>query len=124
LVSLIPDRPVAELVLYRSGREFLFRDRLDLTGINAALTADPVWQDGWFATPPTRGFQAMGRVYAGWGLSQAFHREEIWRKIGFSSLEVVAAARTASPARAAGDREIRARPADDGWGCRCWPVCT
>ena len=87
MVSLIPDRPVAELVLYRSGREFLFRDRLDLTGINAALTADPVWQDGWFATPPTRGFQAMGRVYAGWGLSQAFHREEIWRKIGFSSLE-------------------------------------
>jgi len=29
----------------------------------------------------------MGRVYAGWGLSQAFYREEIWRKIGFSSLE-------------------------------------
>ena len=87
MVSLIPDRPVAELVLYRSGREFLFRDRLDLTGINAALTADPVWQDGWFATPPTRGFQAMGRVYAGWALSQAFYREEVWRTIGFSSLE-------------------------------------
>ena len=29
----------------------------------------------------------MGRVSAGWGLSQAFYREEIWRKIGFSSLE-------------------------------------
>ncbi len=29
----------------------------------------------------------MGRVYAGWGLSQAFYREEVWRKIGFSSLE-------------------------------------
>jgi homoserine O-acetyltransferase len=29
----------------------------------------------------------MGRVYAGWGLSQAFYREEIWRKISFSSLE-------------------------------------
>src|SRR5207245_2359431 len=52
-----------------------------------ALTADPAWQDGWFATPPTRGFQAMGRVYAGWGLSQAFYREEVWRRIGFSSLE-------------------------------------
>jgi len=58
-----------------------------LEGVKAALTADPAWQDGWFATPPTRGFQAMGRVYAGWGLSQAFYREEIWRKIGFSSLE-------------------------------------
>jgi hypothetical protein len=54
-------------------------------GVKAPLIADPAWQDGWFAAPPTRGFQAMGRVYAGWGLSQAFYREEIWRKIGFSS---------------------------------------
>jgi homoserine O-acetyltransferase/O-succinyltransferase len=58
-----------------------------LEGVKAALTADPAWQDGWFATAPTRGFQAMGRVYAGWGLSQAFYREEEWRKLGFSSLE-------------------------------------
>jgi homoserine O-acetyltransferase len=58
-----------------------------LEGVKAALTADPAWQDGWFETPPTRGFQAMGRVYAGWGLSQAFYREETWRKIGFASLE-------------------------------------
>jgi homoserine O-acetyltransferase/O-succinyltransferase len=58
-----------------------------LEGVKAALTADPAWQDGWFATPPIRGFQAMGRVYAGWGLSQAFYREEVWRRIGFASLE-------------------------------------
>jgi homoserine O-acetyltransferase/O-succinyltransferase len=58
-----------------------------LEGVKAALTADPAWQDGWFATQPVRGFQAMGRVYAGWGLSQAFYREEVWRTIGFSSLE-------------------------------------
>ena len=58
-----------------------------LEGVKAALTADPAWQDGWFATQPVRGFQAMGRVYAGWGLSQAFYREEEWRKLGFSSLE-------------------------------------
>jgi homoserine O-acetyltransferase len=58
-----------------------------LEGVKAALTADPAWQDGWFAKEPTRGFQAMGRVYAGWGLSQAFYREEVWRTIGFSSLE-------------------------------------
>jgi homoserine O-acetyltransferase len=58
-----------------------------LEGVKAALTADAAWQDGWFATPPTRGFQAMGRVYAGWGLSQAFYREEVWRKLGYSSLE-------------------------------------
>jgi len=29
----------------------------------------------------------MGRIYAGWALSQAFYREELYRRIGFSSLE-------------------------------------
>src|SRR5579883_2190556 len=58
-----------------------------LEGVKAALTADPAWQDGWFATKPVRGLRAMGRVYAGWGLSQDFYREELWRKIGYSSLE-------------------------------------
>ena len=29
----------------------------------------------------------MGRVYAGWALSQAFYREELWRTTGASSLE-------------------------------------
>lgn len=65
-----------------SPHNFVFLD-----GVKAALTADSAWQDGWFATPPVRGFQAMGRVYAGWGLSQAFYREELWRGAGFSSLE-------------------------------------
>ena len=58
-----------------------------LEGVKAALIADPAWQDGWFATQPVRGFQAFCRVYAGWGLSQAFYREEVWRTIGYSSLE-------------------------------------
>jgi homoserine O-acetyltransferase len=29
----------------------------------------------------------MGRVYAGWALSQTFYREELWRRLGASSLE-------------------------------------
>jgi homoserine O-acetyltransferase len=58
-----------------------------LEGVKAALTADQAWQDGWFASPPLRGKRAMARVYAGWGLSQAFYREELWRKLGYSSLE-------------------------------------
>jgi homoserine O-acetyltransferase/O-succinyltransferase len=58
-----------------------------LEGVKAALTLDPAWQDGAFAERPVRGIRAMGRVYAGWGLSQAFYREEMHLKIGFSSLE-------------------------------------
>ena len=86
MAALFPDRVERIAPICGSAKtsphNFVF-----LEGVKAALTADPAWQDGWFATPPTRGFQAMGRVYAGWGLSQAFYREEIWRKIGFSSLE-------------------------------------
>jgi homoserine O-acetyltransferase/O-succinyltransferase len=84
--ALFPDRVERIAAICGSARtsphNFVF-----LEGVKAALTADPAWQDGWFATSPTRGFQAMGRVYAGWGLSQAFYREEEWRKLGFSSLE-------------------------------------
>jgi homoserine O-acetyltransferase len=58
-----------------------------LEGVKAALTADPAWQDGYFATQPLRGLRAMGRIYAGWALSQDFYREEVYLKLGFSSLE-------------------------------------
>jgi homoserine O-acetyltransferase len=58
-----------------------------LEGIKAVLTLDPAWRDGVFAEQPVQGISAMARVYAGWGLSQAFYREGVHLKIGFSSLE-------------------------------------
>lgn len=58
-----------------------------LEGVKAALTADPAWRDGRFERKPERGLRAMSRVYAGWAMSQAFYRDELWRQIGFSSLE-------------------------------------
>jgi homoserine O-acetyltransferase len=84
--ALLPDRVERIAPICGSAKtsphNFVF-----LEGVKAALTADAAWQDGWFATQPVRGFQAFGRVYAGWGLSQAFYREEVWRRLGFSSLE-------------------------------------
>ncbi len=58
-----------------------------LEGVKAALTADPAFEDGRFTAPPTKGFKAMGRVYAGWAMSHGFYRDEAWRTLGFSSLE-------------------------------------
>lgn len=58
-----------------------------LEGVKAALTADAAYRDGWFHEQPVRGLRAMGRVYAGWALSQSFYREELWRQAGASSLE-------------------------------------
>ena len=59
-----------------------------LEGVKAALTADAAFLDGWYAAKPQRGLRAMARVYAGWGFSQAFYREELdLKRLGYSSLE-------------------------------------
>lgn len=59
-----------------------------LEGVKAALTADAAFAAGWYKSKPETGLRAMARVYAGWGFSQAFYREELDIKtLGFSSLE-------------------------------------
>ena len=58
-----------------------------LEGVKAALTTDDSWAGGWYERPPYKGLRAMGRVYAGWAVSQAFYREEVYLDIGYSSLE-------------------------------------
>ncbi|MBN9244022.1 MAG: alpha/beta fold hydrolase [Mesorhizobium sp.] len=59
-----------------------------LEGVKAALTADAVWAEGFYKERPTRGLRAVGRVYAGWGLSQAFYRQQLDSKdLGYSSME-------------------------------------
>jgi homoserine O-acetyltransferase len=58
-----------------------------LEGVKAALTADAAWQGGWYDQPPTTGLRALARVYAGWFVSQAFYREELYRHMGAASVE-------------------------------------
>lgn len=58
-----------------------------LEGVTAALKADVAWQRGRYEQPPLTGLRAMGRVWAGWGHSQAFYRQHIYRELGFSSLD-------------------------------------
>jgi homoserine O-acetyltransferase len=58
-----------------------------LQGVKAALTGDPAFRDGRFVEKPVAGYRAMGRVYAGWAMSHAFYRDEVWREAGFTSLE-------------------------------------
>jgi homoserine O-acetyltransferase len=56
-----------------------------LEGVKAALTCDPSWAD--FDSTPERGLRALGRVWAGWALSQQFYRELGYHDLGYSSLE-------------------------------------
>jgi homoserine O-acetyltransferase len=58
-----------------------------LEGVKFAIQTDAAWQGGWYSEQPTKGLRAVGRVYAGWGLSQAFYREKLYIEMGYSSLE-------------------------------------
>jgi homoserine O-acetyltransferase len=50
-----------------------------LEGQIAALTADPAFQGGDYKTPPAKGLEAFGMVWAGWLYSQEWWRRELWR---------------------------------------------
>ena len=58
-----------------------------LEGVKAALTADAAWNGGDYVAQPERGLRAFGRVYAGWGYSQTFYREGLYRELGFDTVE-------------------------------------
>lgn len=45
-----------------------------LAGVEAALKADSTWANGEYKFPPLTGLRAVGRIYAGWALSQAWYR--------------------------------------------------
>lgn len=58
-----------------------------LEGVKAAITTDAAWNNGEYDAPPAAGLRAMARVYAGWGFSQTFYRDEEDLKLGYKSLE-------------------------------------
>ena len=65
-----------------SRHNFVFLER-----VKAAITTDAAWAGGSYEKPPAKGLRAMGRVYAGWAVSQAFYREEVYLELGYGSLE-------------------------------------
>lgn len=64
-------------------------NRVFLDSVRAALTADAAFAGGWYSegSLPVTGLRAAARVYAGWGFSQAFYWHELWRELGYTSLE-------------------------------------
>lgn len=58
-----------------------------LAGAKAALLADPAFVRGDYASPPETGMRAMGRVWAGWALSQRFYREGLFKQMGFKDVD-------------------------------------
>jgi homoserine O-acetyltransferase len=64
-------------------------NRVFLDSLRHALRADAAFAEGWYAPDalPVRGLRAFARIYAGWGFSQAFYWDEVWRELGYTSLE-------------------------------------
>lgn len=58
-----------------------------LEGVKAALTADDAFKGGWYDEKPVKGLRAAARVYAGWGFSQAFYWDQVYKEMGYSDLE-------------------------------------
>ena len=84
--AMFPDKVERVLALCTSAKTSP-HNKVFLEGIRATLTADGAWQNGRFVERPVRGLRAFARVYAGWAQSQAFYRQELWRQMGFASLE-------------------------------------
>lgn len=58
-----------------------------LDGLKAALLASTGSEPTKLNRLTSKDMRAVGRVYAGWGLSQTFYKEERFRELGFDSLE-------------------------------------
>jgi homoserine O-acetyltransferase len=84
--AIFPDHVERICAICGSARTSI-HNKVFLQGVRAALTGDPAWRGDHFAEHPARGLRAMGRVYAGWAMSQAFYREKLYEEAGFSSLE-------------------------------------
>jgi homoserine O-acetyltransferase len=58
-----------------------------LDGLASVIKASVDWNGGHYAQTPIHGLRAAARVYAGWGMSQAWYRDSLWTQLGFSTLE-------------------------------------
>ncbi len=77
--ALFPDVVERAIVVCGSARTAI-HNQVFLSGLLRILEAAPEHLgDGRFSTEPEAALRAFGRVYAGWGLSQAFYRQELFR---------------------------------------------
>jgi len=58
-----------------------------LEGVKAPILSNCEFKDGAYTKKPVKALKGVARVYAGWGFSQPFYKEEKWRDMGFKNLE-------------------------------------
>jgi homoserine O-acetyltransferase/O-succinyltransferase len=85
--TLYPDAVRAIVSIAGSARTGLF-NKVFLAGIRSAIMSDPDWNNGFYGdAPPIRGLRQFARIYAGWGFSEPFYRQQVFKTaFGASSL--------------------------------------
>ncbi len=58
-----------------------------LEGMASVPKLDPAWEGGLYTQPPVRALRTMARVYSGWGFSQAWYRQELYKELGHPTVE-------------------------------------
>jgi homoserine O-acetyltransferase len=58
-----------------------------LLALRRTLELDPAYADGFYERPPVKGLTAFATIYAGWGTSEPFFRNEDFRPLGSRSTE-------------------------------------
>jgi len=86
--ALYPDQ-VERVVAVCGSARTSHHNRVFLSGLLRLLEAAPEYQgSGRFTTEPAGSLRAFSHVYAGWGLSQDFYRQELYRTaLGHADLE-------------------------------------
>jgi homoserine O-acetyltransferase len=79
--ALYPDEVDRAFVVCGSARTSL-HNKVFLSGLLRTLEAAPEHLGGGrFSAPPMLSLKALGHIYAGWGLSQDFYRQQLFRSV-------------------------------------------
>lgn len=62
-------------------------NKVFLDSVKAAIETDAAFLNGEYSTQPSKGLRAAARVYAGWGFSQPFYWQQLYKQLGYATLE-------------------------------------
>lgn len=78
---------VARLLPFCGSAKTTPHNAVFIEGVRAALTGAADFAGGEYTAPPRSALRIVGRLYAGWAMSQAFYRQGLHLKEGAASLE-------------------------------------
>jgi homoserine O-acetyltransferase len=85
--SQFPDMVKAIAPVACSARTSVYNELFLKSNIKA-IVSDPAWKNGWYGDiPPIEGVRVMAHIYAGWGMSEAFFRKEVFKAFGHPTLD-------------------------------------